>query len=259
VRKTAPGWRSRLAGWPLQWRQARMLAAAAAVVVAVAVLSIGLRPSVGPEPSPSPTPSPTAPAGPTPSPERSPAATQPPATIPPPQAWFPGGILEIQLGPGWYDPPDTITLAVKGALDRLHDPDAGVYRILISKNTLLPGTGWLFRDRTVALTQTLYRTGGISASTAATELTAAEEANGHLVTRGSLTLPLGKAVQLDWDVAPPFEGASRLHHRAVLLAVGPDVVRIDLVTAGAPSAEVAAEFLGILRSATPVEAPAATP
>ena len=76
------------------------------------------------------------------------------------------------------------------------------------------------------------------------------------MTRGTVTVPLGRAVVLEWDQS--FNGP-RLRLRSVFVASGGSDIRIDLGTLGAPKDAIAAEFLAIVRSARVEPAPGASP
>ena len=98
-------------------------------------------------------------------------------------------------------------------------------------------------------TSTLESSEGSTPSAEADKRVASLTASGYTSGRRNITLPIGRAVQVDWDVPPGTFGSLGLHFRAIFVAAGSQVIQVDLLTTGTPSAQEAAAFLAILRSA----------
>jgi hypothetical protein len=169
--------------------------------------------------------------------------------------------MTLDLPEGWGDAPGSFALALMTVLDKRHDPDAGVFAMIIHGGPVARAGSFVFHVDEGA---TLGSDAGIrvllltsaSAATAADEVQAALQDGAYTVKRSTVTVPLGRAVVLEWDQA--FNGPP-LHFRAVFVASGGSVMRIDLGTLGAPKDAVATEFLAIVRSASLEPAPGASP
>jgi len=241
--------------WPSPWSSVRVATAGFAIVLAGAVLAVMLRPSptIGPA-----TTSPTAGSSPaiasTPRPTSAPATHTPAPPTPAPtyptaRSWVASGVA-LDLPEGWFDPPGAEWLALLGALDQLHDPDAGVFNLIFDAG---PRTTSDFVFHSAALGRISDIGLGLQAidpptpiGDVATDIETRLEAAGYRVSRTRADADGRRVVQLDWERA--FNGPV-MHFRIFVIRVADAVARVDFCTTGDPTEEQAAGFLDIVRSA----------
>ena len=233
-----------------------LLGAAATVVALALLLALGSphRPAVLPNQSPSassaPSPSPSAtPFGTEPTDQVAPATEEPQPTDPAARSWSIAGV-GFDLPAGWSDPPSGEYLAIRGALDQLGDPYAGIFNLVFDAGRART-VRFLFHvtaigsDPDAGIRVWTSGSQGTTPALEADRVSSILERQGSPATRTTVKLPIGRAVVLDWDVV--YRGPD-LHYRAYLVPVSGSVIRVDFATVGLPSHDLAAEFLRIMRS-----------
>ncbi len=244
------------------WSTGGLAAAALGVAVVGTVLAMLLKPDASIGPAAKPTPRPSQSVAPTQLPTGLPPLTSAPAlptpepTYPTARTWDATLGVQLDLTPGWFDKPGSEYLGLAFALDRLHDPDAGVLNILRISSERTSGRFLFHREALGTRSDIGLRLSSIDGTArvadAATTIETQLDGAGYHASPKRLNLSIGKVVQLDWERA--FNGPL-MYFRTFVFNAGDTIARLDFCTAGSPTPEQAAEFVRIVSSARAAPAP----
>lgn len=230
----------------------RVTAGAIAAVLAVALAGLALRGPLGPAATPTPTPS-VRPTGVDTQPPTPPQVEPTPDPTYPPARTFSSDGVEVEVSTGWYGAPDSRWLAIAGALDQLHDPDAGVINMILHGGRAAP-VEFLFHRPVggsfdAGLRMREFGAAGEGAVRVTDDTAAALRDLGYEAVRTGIDLSGGRVPVVEWEETyngPP------IHYVAAFLGFNGHVIRVDFATVGAPTLEQRQALAAILESARAV-------